>query len=71
MTEKVTLILTSGYLILICILQSEIIFRRELEPEGIIVRSHLFETQDDPVGTIDDLFVSYCLTQFKQLHVCT
>ncbi len=39
-------------------LQTELIFRRELEPANISVASHLFETLDDPVATIDDLFVS-------------
>ena len=34
------------------------VFRRELEPENITVASHLFETLDDPLGTIEDLFVS-------------
>ena len=43
------------------------IFRRELEPENITVASHLFETLDDPVGTIEDLFVSF-VTAIIILH---
>lgn len=39
-------------------MQAELVFRRELEPENITVASHLFETLDDPLGTIEDLFVS-------------
>ena len=42
-------------------IQAELIFRRELEPENIIVANHLFETLDDPVGTIEDLFVSFII----------
>ena len=44
-------------------MQAELVFRRELEPENITVASHLFETLDDPLGTIEDLFVSLIIIE--------
>jgi hypothetical protein len=43
-------------------MQAELVFRRELEPENITVASHLFETLDDPLSTIEDLFVRISVT---------
>ena len=33
-------------------------FRKELEPANITVGSRVFQTEDDPVTSVNDLFVS-------------
>ena len=42
-------------------IQAEVFLRHELEPRNITVASHIFETFDNPVFDVTDLFVSYLL----------
>ena len=38
--------------------QAESRFRRELGSANITIQSRVFRTEDDPIETVDDLFVS-------------
>lgn len=37
--------------------QTEVTFINELKPANITVESRLFQTESDPVATVDDFFV--------------
>ena len=43
------------------LIQAEVFYRHVLEPKNITVASHMFETLDDPVVDVTDLFVSFLL----------